>query len=239
MRADIAMRRGRYADAVHWLEVCRDIMRSMPGIVPMDSLCWLVLALAADGRFDDAARALDEARAMPDLERWFGRPLLIEAGEALLAKDPIAYDDVMVRSSDCMPMDTALARILGAEIFESDSNGAPVRWLRQALDTYEAAGATLEADRTRRLLRQAGGVVPRRRRAKGHVPVALAPFGVTAREVDVLRLVGEGLSNAAIGERLYLSVRTVEAHVSSLLVKLGAESRGQLTARTASIDLDT
>jgi DNA-binding NarL/FixJ family response regulator len=67
----------------------------------------------------------------------------------------------------------------------------------------------------------------------------LAECGVTAREVDVLRLVAEGLSNAAIGERLYLSVRTVEAHVSSLLVKLGAESRGQLTARTASIDFDT
>jgi DNA-binding NarL/FixJ family response regulator len=59
---------------------------------------------------------------------------------------------------------------------------------------------------------------------------------VTAREADVLRLLGEGLSNAAIAERLYLSVRTVETYVSSLLAKLHVTARGQLTALSLSID---
>jgi DNA-binding NarL/FixJ family response regulator len=110
-----------------------------------------------------------------------------------------------------------------------------VRWLREALDTYERIGS-IDAGRVRRLLRDAGGPVPRRRRAAAALPEPLASHGVTAREAEVLRLLGEGLSNAAIAERLYLSVRTVETHVSSLLSKLQADGRGQLTALSATID---
>jgi DNA-binding NarL/FixJ family response regulator len=53
---------------------------------------------------------------------------------------------------------------------------------------------------------------------------------VTVREADVLRLVAEGLANKQIAERLYLSPRTVEKHVESLLRKTGARSRTQLVA---------
>lgn len=49
--------------------------------------------------------------------------------------------------------------------------------------------------------------------------------GVTSREREVLALLGERLTNGEIGERLFISVRTVESHVSSLLRKLGADSR--------------
>ena len=87
----------------------------------------------------------------------------------------------------------------------------------------------------RRLLRDAGAPVPRRRRIASDVPEALAARGVTSRETEVLRLLGEGLSNAGIAERLFLSVRTVETHVSSLLAKLQVESRGQLTALSATV----
>lgn len=52
--------------------------------------------------------------------------------------------------------------------------------------------------------------------------------GVTAREREVLALLGERLTNGEIGERLYISVRTVESHVSSLLRKLGADTRRDL-----------
>ena len=57
-----------------------------------------------------------------------------------------------------------------------------------------------------------------------------AGLGVTAREADVLRLVAEGLANKEIAARLYLSPRTVEKHVESLLRKIGARSRTQLAA---------
>ncbi|WP_345133778.1 helix-turn-helix transcriptional regulator [Dactylosporangium darangshiense] len=49
--------------------------------------------------------------------------------------------------------------------------------------------------------------------------------GISGREAEVLTLVGEHLSNAEIGARLFISVRTVETHVSSMLRKLGAVDR--------------
>jgi DNA-binding CsgD family transcriptional regulator len=234
IRGDIALRRGRYEEAVQSIDQCVAIMREMPGIVPMDAPCWLVWALAAVGRRDEAVSALEEARAWPDLARWFGRPVVLAAADALLAGDEDGID-AAIESAGHMPMDIALMRTLGSEILHGK---AATRWLREALDTYEAAGATLDADRARKALRAAGGTVPRRRRATGPVSAELARAGVTARESEVLRLVGEGLSNADIAERLYLSVRTVEFHVSSLLGKLGARNRSQLTAMTASIGLD-
>jgi DNA-binding NarL/FixJ family response regulator len=51
------------------------------------------------------------------------------------------------------------------------------------------------------------------------------------READILSLLAAGLTNADIAEQLYLSVRTVESHVSSLLAKLGARNRTDLAAR--------
>ena len=53
---------------------------------------------------------------------------------------------------------------------------------------------------------------------------------ISAREAEVLTALGEHLTNAEIGARLYISVRTVESHVSSLLRKLGAEDRRALAA---------
>ncbi|MCW6006413.1 LuxR C-terminal-related transcriptional regulator [Micromonospora sp. CPCC 205371] len=55
-----------------------------------------------------------------------------------------------------------------------------------------------------------------------------AQAGISGREAEVLSLLGEHLSNAEIGARLYISVRTVETHVSSLLRKLGAADRRAL-----------
>lgn len=231
-RAEVALRRGHYEDAVRALETAVELMRSMPGVVPIDSPCWLVWALAAVGRTGDAARALDEARSMPDLARWHARPVLVAAADALLAGDEAGIDQAIAAATGHMPTDIALMRVLGAEILGGPSKA---RWLREALDLFESSGETVAADRVRRLLRAAGGPVPRRRRTTAAIPDELAKQGVTAREAEVLHLLGDGLSNTDIAQRLYLSVRTVETHVSSLLTKLNARNRGQLTALSASI----
>jgi DNA-binding NarL/FixJ family response regulator len=63
------------------------------------------------------------------------------------------------------------------------------------------------------------------------VPAALRAAGVTSREMDVLALVSTGMTNAEIAARLFLSPRTVETHVASLLAKLGAADRRQLRGR--------
>lgn len=64
------------------------------------------------------------------------------------------------------------------------------------------------------------------------VSSGLDDTGISAREAEVRAALGEHLSNAEIAERLYISVRTVESHVSSLLRKLGADDRQSL-ARVA------
>jgi DNA-binding CsgD family transcriptional regulator len=57
--------------------------------------------------------------------------------------------------------------------------------------------------------------------------------GISAREAEVLDALGEHLSNAEIGAKLFISVRTVESHVSSLLRKLGASDRRELADMAA------
>jgi DNA-binding NarL/FixJ family response regulator len=52
--------------------------------------------------------------------------------------------------------------------------------------------------------------------------------GLTARERAVLELVGEGLSNAEIGERLHIGVTTVKTHITALMAKTGSPNRVRL-----------
>ena len=55
------------------------------------------------------------------------------------------------------------------------------------------------------------------------------PGGLTAREVEVLGLVAEGMTSAEIAKELYLSPRTVEAHITSIYHKIGVSSRSAAT----------
>jgi DNA-binding NarL/FixJ family response regulator len=61
--------------------------------------------------------------------------------------------------------------------------------------------------------------------------VSLPPYpdGLTAREVEVLRLLARGLTNAQVAEELVVSPHTVHAHVSSIYSKLGLSSRSAVT----------
>ena len=62
-----------------------------------------------------------------------------------------------------------------------------------------------------------------------------AEVGVSARESEVLAAVGEHLTNAEIGAQLFISVRTVESHISSLFTKLGSDNRAGLIATGVAI----
>jgi DNA-binding NarL/FixJ family response regulator len=104
-----------------------------------------------------------------------------------------------------------------------------VAWLTESLRFFDRNGDERVASACRSTLRRAGAPVPRRR---GEVAASatLRELGVTARELEVLRLLGEGLSNKDIGAHLYLSPRTVERHVASLSAKAGVGRRSELVA---------
>jgi DNA-binding NarL/FixJ family response regulator len=110
-----------------------------------------------------------------------------------------------------------LARMYAAEAALADGWGEPRRWLQAARESFAAHGVERLAWRCAARLGSA-------------MPAAWASLGVSTREADVLRLVAEGLANKEIASRLYLSPRTIEKHVESLLRKTGARSRTQLVA---------
>lgn len=126
-----------------------------------------------------------------------------------------------------------LGHRLVAEAAIADGWGNPVPWLREALAYFEEQGFDRVASACRSLLREAGAPVPRRREGSDTVPASLRAMGVTARELEVLTLVAEGLSNKEIGARLFLSPRTVERHIANLAAKAGVERRAQLVALAA------
>jgi DNA-binding CsgD family transcriptional regulator/tetratricopeptide (TPR) repeat protein len=96
--------------------------------------------------------------------------------------------------------------------------------LRAAIVEFDRLGAKPMLARTTQRLRALGfGQVPRGARASTRDN----PAGLTTRELDVLRLLEEGLRNAEIAERLCLSEKTVGHHVSAVLAKLNVASRGE------------
>jgi DNA-binding CsgD family transcriptional regulator len=99
--------------------------------------------------------------------------------------------------------------------------------LLAALRLLDGLGASQTAQRLRRQLRRRGN----RRVPRGPTRATAAnPAGLTGRQVEVLGLLAEGLTDAEIAARLSLSAKTVGHHVSALLAKLGVGSRRQAAA---------
>jgi DNA-binding CsgD family transcriptional regulator len=93
-----------------------------------------------------------------------------------------------------------------------------------ALAIFEKLGATPAAERLRQTLR-AGGVrgIPRGPRPSTQEN----PAGLTARQMEVLSCMSEGCTNTEIAERLFISSKTVDHHVSAILAKLDAHTRAE------------
>ncbi|CBG73816.1 putative LuxR family regulator [Streptomyces scabiei 87.22] len=129
-----------------------------------------------------------------------------------------------------VPLAAHLCLRLGAEAALADGWGRPVAWLRTAEQFFHERGTTRVSAACRALLRESGSPVPRRRQGHDAVPGELRRAGVTAREYEVLRLLGARLGNQEIAEHLFLSPRTVEKHLASLRDRTGRPDRAALIA---------
>jgi DNA-binding CsgD family transcriptional regulator len=173
---------------------------------------------------------LDDELALPfTTADSLARGLLACAGA--IAEDGKMSADRYERADEMLqrfPWWRHVARRLVAEHAIARGWGDGVPWIRESLAFFEEIGHERLASACKAILRAAGAPVPRKGRGDSTVSQELRTRGVTSREMDVLRLVGRGLTNAAIAKNLFLSRRTVETHVASLLRKLDAQTREEL-----------
>ena len=105
----------------------------------------------------------------------------------------------------------------------------------EALRIFTSLGARPAAERVRQSLRGAGV----RRIPRGPRPSTRAhPSGLTAREVQIVTLIAQGLTNAEMAARLHISAKTVDHHVSAVLAKLGVDSRRAAAKAAARLGLE-
>jgi DNA-binding CsgD family transcriptional regulator len=117
--------------------------------------------------------------------------------------------------------DTLMRHRTGVTLAATGDSTAAAALLADAHRTARRLKARLLVDRIRPDLERVGGAPAGPGRAQF----------LTGRELQVLRLVAEGLTNREIGKRLYLSVRTVEMHVANATAKLGCRTRAEAVAR--------
>jgi len=216
VRAELALDRGDAAGAVHEAE--RSLRRLPAGGVTAraPALEVMVRARLAAGEPDAARVAAEELRAIAARSGTTASAAAASFAEGSLAAATASWEEAR-------------------------------RALEDAVDLYARAGGRWEAAQARRqlarTLRALGHDTAAEREARGAdealrslgahataADAAPAPAGLTAREVEVLRLVARGRSNQEIAGELVLSVRTVERHIANIYDKIGASGRAARAA---------
>lgn len=232
VRSFVALAQGRYDEARAHLATAMDYHRRFPSLPFSLRGLWALLETA----LGDGAAAREEVRTGPQANsphNWFALRYadaiaLGRAGEPAEAARVFADAEWGLPGRE--PWPELQARLLVAVAAARDGWGTPEPWFRHVLDGLVGYGLTEAASGCRVAMRDAGFAVPRKAAGSQRVPAHLQRIGVTAREYDVLELVVEGLQNKQVAERLYLSVRTVETHVTRLLQRTGAPDRSALAS---------
>ncbi len=191
------------------------------------------LLAAADLAQGDVAAAGERARRVAETGAERGSDVIAAPGERALGRVLAAtgeHDAAVDRLERALaayvrlelPYEAARTRLALAEALAPVRAEAAIAEAREALAALEALGAGGDADAAAALLRTLG-VKSARSGPKG--------LGVlTKREREVLALLGEGLTNRQIAERLVVAPKTAENHVSSVLFKLELTGRAQAAA---------
>lgn len=255
--ADLRVRQGRLEEAAQLLEgldqhpdavrplaalrlargeitLARDLLERALGRPDLeDAVAGPLLALAVDvhlaaGSLDGAARAAEQ---LADLATRHPGDYIRAA--AALAKGKVCvasgtgdaraclHEALTAFSRAQMPVELARARLELARAVASERPEVAIAEAKAALEAFERLEAARDADAAALLLRSLG--------AGGRTGPKGNP-GLTKRESEVLVLLGHGLSNPEIADRLFISAKTVEHHVSRILAKLALRNRAEAAA---------
>ena len=231
-RGAAALGAGRYAEAFdHLWPVFDEAHPAFHRFMRWPAILDLVEAATHSGHLEQAMGAMSEleaiaARSGPPLLLVLlscARPLLAAEEDAdslfqaALEQDRSAYQ--RDRSAYLYPRARTLFSF--GTWLRRQRRGIESRApLREAIELFDVLGATRWSDRARQELRATGEASgPRRRDARDQL---------TAQELQIAQLAAQGLSNREIGERLFLSHRTIGSHLYHIFPKLGIISRTQL-----------
>lgn len=236
----LALRRGEPGDALHraW-RLARELDEPLLRLAVFSAFAeraWLTGE--DDGRLVEAAKSLPELSRTPGLQWavgelavWLHRiGVTVPGGLTMAEPYRLILEGRHREAAACWrragaPFDEAMALLFSDD--EDDQLAA--------IATFDAMEATATADRARQELRRRGvsSLPPRPRNA-----TRSNPSGLTNRQLEVARLVARGLTNAELAQRLYISEKTADHHVSAILGKLGLSSRREVVRRAAEFGLD-
>ena len=214
------MAEGRWDEAVADLERLSHPADPTVGIVAPD----LVEAAARAGRPDRAAAALEGYEAWARLSGTPATAPRLASCRGLVAEGDEAtrhLQEAAAGAGAARPFDRPRIHLLHGEHLRRMGRRVDARAaLRAALDGFEEIGAEPWAERARSELRASGETA---RRRGPDVAATLTP-----QERQIATMVGQGLTNKEVAAQLYLSPRTIDAHMRNVFAKLGISSRREL-----------
>jgi DNA-binding CsgD family transcriptional regulator len=222
---ELALARGQTELACALLERRLESATDDPSLTPL-----LPAVISARLAADDLDGAATAAERLGEVGARLGREnltALAELGDGRVAAargDPSAARARLAAALDRfrrlgMPLEEGRTQLELARL--EDQQELALMHARAACSTFERLGARRDADAAAAFLRDLGVSGRSAPRIDGEL---------TAREREVLALLGEGLSNRTIGDRLFISPKTAEHHVGRILGKLGLRSRAEAAA---------
>jgi DNA-binding CsgD family transcriptional regulator len=203
------------------------------GLSRLPLLTRMIDVRTAQGDSEGGRRAAELVRELADVSGLEGLSAVADLAEGKVAR---VGDDLYAARESLesaihklgraqMPLELGEAQLELARCQTASQPQVAVADARAALKAFESLGAERHADAAAELLRSLG--------QKGrHGPKRRGEL--TRREEEVLRLLGEGLTNPEIAERLYITRKTVEHHVGHVLAKLDLRNRAEAVAYSLS-----
>ncbi|MGH3382877.1 MAG: LuxR C-terminal-related transcriptional regulator, partial [Actinoallomurus sp.] len=210
------------------LEACDDFKAPRLDLGTLIFCCETLARVAtARGRPREAARWADQAeqRALADAETTIGAAKLARA-HVLVGTDPAAAAEHALAAAEVftaaeLRIDAGRATMrAGIAYAAAGEREQAVKRLDAAATIFKDCGAHTLHAKTVREQRRLGVRVNTRSAGRG-----AGPYGLTRRELQVAMLIVDGHTNIQIAQKLFLSPRTVETHISHIFAKLGVSSR--------------